>query len=568
VYVKLDLMSGSRALVKALEKEGVDVAFGIPGGAIMPVYDELLNSGIRHVLARHEQSAAHMADGYARASGKVGVCIATSGPGATNLATGVATAYMDSTPLLAITGQVPTSMMARDSFQEIDAVGIYTHMTKYSFQPLRPSDIPWTVRAAFFLASTGRTGPVHIDMPKDVQTGEAEMTFPDQVIIRGYRPYVPPDPAAIAVALDMLLNAERPIILAGGGVIKSGAHEYLLQLAESALIPIATTLMGKGAVPEDHPLALGLVGMHGTVHANKLVNEADLVLAVGVRFSDRTTMEVKGFAPDAKIVHFDVDPTEVGKNVKTHHAVTGDLKSSLRLLLEMFRERARTGNWGAWRRRVDEVVSEWRDRIVSVKSEFSPPYILRAMRELLPPDSIVTTEVGQNQMWAALYFKVLRPRTFITSGGLGTMGFGFPAAIGAKAARPDVPVVDIAGDGSFMMTMNSLATSVNEKLPVVAVILNNSSLGMVAQWQRLFYNRRYAATIFDANPDFVRLAESFGAEGARVYSLDEFRSVFRSAIRSDVATIIDVPIHPEEDVFPFVGPGRTLNEMLLGDGRE
>jgi acetolactate synthase-1/2/3 large subunit len=561
-------MSGSRALIKALEREGVDVVFGIPGGAIMPVYDELLNSGLRHVLARHEQSAAHMADGYARASGRVGVCMATSGPGATNLLTGVATAYLDSTPLVAITGQVPTHMMGRDAFQEIDAVGIYTHVTKYSFQPQRPEEIPWTVRAAFFLASTGRTGPVHIDLPKDVQTGEAEMAFPDAVEIRGYRPYVPPDPAAVARALDMLLESERPIILAGGGVIKSGAHDYLLQLAESALIPVASTLMGKGAIPEDHPLALGLVGMHGTVQANKLVNEADLILAIGVRFSDRTTMEVRGFAPDARIVHFDVDPTEVSKNVRASHAVIGDLRSSLRLLLEMFRERARTGNWGAWRRRVNEVSSEWRDRILGTKSEFSPPYLLRAMREVLPPGAIVATEVGQNQMWAALYFRALRPRTFITSGGLGTMGFGFPAAIGAKAARPDVPVVDIAGDGSFMMTMNSLATSIDEKLPVIVVILNNSSLGMVAQWQRLFYNRRYAATLFGANPDFVRLAESFGAEGVRVYSLDEFRSALARAMRTEVTTVIDVPIHPEEDVFPFVGPGSTLSEVMLGDGRE
>jgi len=564
----VNYMSGSRALIKALEREGVDVVFGIPGGAIMPVYDELLNSGLRHVLARHEQSAAHMADGYARASGRVGVCMATSGPGATNLLTGVATAYLDSTPLVAITGQVPTHMMGRDAFQEIDAVGIYTHVTKYSFQPQRPEEIPWTVRAAFFLASTGRTGPVHIDLPKDVQTGEAEMAFPDAVEIRGYRPRLPPDPAAVARALDMLLESERPIILAGGGVIKSGAHDYLLQLAESALIPVASTLMGKGAIPEDHPLALGLVGMHGTVQANKLVNEADLILAIGVRFSDRTTMEVRGFAPDARIVHFDVDPTEVSKNVRASHAVIGDLRSSLKLLLEMFRERARTGNWGAWRRRVNEVSSEWRDRILGTKSEFSPPYLLKAMREVLPPGAIVATEVGQNQMWAALYFRALRPRTFITSGGLGTMGFGFPAAIGAKAARPDVPVVDIAGDGSFMMTMNSLATSIDEKLPVIVVILNNSSLGMVAQWQRLFYNRRYAATLFGANPDFVRLAESFGAEGVRVYSLDEFRSALARAMRTEVTTVIDVPIHPEEDVFPFVGPGSTLSEVMLGDGRE
>lgn len=557
------VMSGAKAFVKALEGEDVDVIFGIPGGSIMSIYDELLNTGIRHILARHEQSAAHMADGYARASGRVGVCMATSGPGATNMATGVATAYMDSTPMVAITGQVPTYMMARDAFQEIDSTGIYTHITKYSFQPLRPSEVPWTVKAAFYLASTGRTSPIHIDMPKDVQTGEEEIPFPDSVTIRGYRRYVPPDPAAVAKAVDLLLESNRPVILAGGGVIKGGAYDLLLRFAESMNIPVATTLMGKGAIPENHPLALGPVGMHGTVQANKLINETDLIMAIGVRFSDRTTMEVSGFAVDAKIVHFDVDPTEIGKNVTAYHGIIGDLRTSLKLMIDILHERTRRGKWGSWLKRVKELREEWHDKIVGVKSKFSPPHMLKIMRELLPPDSIVTTEVGQNQMWAELYFKVLKPRTFITSGGLGTMGFGFPAAIGAKAARPDVPVVDIAGDGSFLMTMNSLATSVEEGLPVIVVILNNSSLGMVAQWQRLFYNRRYSAVLFSSIPDFVKLAESFGAEGVRVYTLDEFKRAFTESLKGDVTTVIDVPIHPEEDVYPFVGPGKTLKDILL-----
>lgn len=559
------LMSGAKALVKALEREGVKTIFGLPGGAIMPVYDELLDSEIRHVLVRHEQCAAHMADGYARASGRVGVCMATSGPGATNLLTGVATAYLDSTPMVAITGQVPTFMMGRDAFQEVDATGIFTPVTKYTFQPTRASEIPRVVRTAFFLASTGRTAPVLIDLPKDVQTNEDEMVFPEEVVVRGYKPYIPPKPEDVAKAVNLLMESERPIILAGGGVVKSNAYHELLALAETANIPVATTLMGKGCIPENHPLSLGPVGMHGTVQANKLINESDLILAIGVRFSDRTTMKVSGFAPEARIIHIDIDPTEVNKNVAAYHAVVGDIKSSLKLMVKELKERIRSGKWVSWLKRVKEVKDLWEDRVLGAKSNFSPPYILKALRELLPPNAIVTTEVGQNQMWAELYWKALGPRTFITSGGLGTMGFGFPAAIGAKAAKPEAPVLDIAGDGSFLMTMQELATSVAEKLPVIVLILNNSSLGMVAQWQRFFYNRRYSSVMLGPTPDFVRLAESFGAQGARVYDLEEFKRVVKDALRTEVTTVIDVPVHPEENVLPFVGPGMSLNEMILED---
>lgn len=560
------IYSGARALVEALKREGVEVTFGIPGGAIMPVYDELRDSGIRHILARHEQSAAHMADGYARASGKVGVAMATSGPGATNLVTGIATAYMDSVPLVAITGQVPTYQLGTDAFQEVDTVGIFNPVTKYIFQPKSPAEVPYAVKAAFYLASTGRTMPVLIDLPKDVQMKEAEVVFPDRVEIRGYAPYHRPDPIAVEKAAEMLLNAERPIILAGGGVIRSNSSDLLVALAEYIMTPVATTLMGKGSIPENHPLAMGPIGMHGAYHANKLIMEADLILSIGVRFSDRSTMNVEEFAKERKIIHFDIDPTEIGKNVKPTHYVIGELREALKMLLEAVKRRIMAREDSLWARRAMELKKEYDDKIFGAERGLCPPKIIKKMRELLPTDAIVTTEVGQNQMWAQLYFKVLKPRTFLTSGGLGTMGYGFPAAIGAKAARPDVPVVDIAGDGSFLMTSNSLATSVTEGLPVVVCILNNSVLGMVAQWQRIFYNGRYSAVWLGSTPDFVELAKAYKAEGVRVYSIEEFERAFKEAIKDEITTVIDIPISPEDDVFPFVPVGASLKDMLTGRG--
>jgi acetolactate synthase-1/2/3 large subunit len=560
----LVVYSGARALIESLKREGVKIIFGIPGGAIMPVYDELKDSEIRHVLARHEQSAAHMADGYARASGRVGVAMATSGPGATNLVTGVATAYMDSIPLVAITGQVPTYQLGTDAFQETDTLGVFNPITKYVFQPRTPANVPYAVKAAFYLASTGRTAPVVVDLPKDVQVGKADMMFPDKVEIRGYVPYHIPDPVAIERAAEMLLNAERPVILAGGGVIKSNSYDILLALAEYLMIPVATTLMGKGSIPENHPLAIGPIGMHGTYHANKLIMESDVILSLGVRFSDRSTMDVDEFTKDRKIIHFDIDPTEIGKNIKPVHYVTGELRTAIKMLYDSVKSKVKARKDSLWLRRVEQLRKEYDGKVFGAGEGLRSPNVVKKIREILPLDGIVTTEVGQNQMWAQLYFKVLKPRTFITSGGLGTMGFGFPAAIGAKAAKPEVPVVDIAGDGSFLMTNNSLATSVTEGLPVTVCILNNSSLGMVAQWQRLFYEGRYSAVWLGPTPDFVQLAKAYKAEGVRVHSLEEFEKYLKEAVRNEVATVIDIPISPEEDVFPFVPAGASLKDMMVG----
>ena len=556
-------MTGAKALVEALKRQKVEVIFGIPGGAIMPVYDVLYDTEeIRHVLMRHEQCAAHAADGYARASGRVGVCMATSGPGATNLVTGIANAYMDSSPVVAFTGQVPRAYIGKDAFQETDIIGITTPITKYNFQASRPSDIPWMVRAAFYIASTGRPGPVLIDLPKDVQIEAEEMKFDDDIEIRGYKPNYEPHPLQIERAADLLANAEKPVIIAGGGVISAAATRELIMLAELLQAPVATTLMGKGCIPEDHPLSLGLLGMHGTVASNLTVPEADVLLAVGMRFSDRTTGNVEKFCPDAKIIHIDIDTAEIGKNIEPHIPIVADAKRALKALYDRLIKRLKRKERTKWMSRIAELKKQHEE--MGEKPGLSPPRLMKELRKILPPDAIITTEVGQNQMWAALYLKAYKPRTFISSGGLGTMGFGFPASLGAKVACPDVPVVDIAGDGSFLMTEQDLASSVKEKIPVIVIILDNRYLGMVAQWQRLFYNRRYSATHLGETPDFVKLAEAFGAQGTYVGSISEFRRAVKEAMRSDVTTVIDVPIHPEENVFPMVPPGEEITKMIKG----
>ncbi|MEM2211143.1 MAG: biosynthetic-type acetolactate synthase large subunit [Nitrososphaerales archaeon] len=557
-------MSGAKALIKALKREKVEVIFGLPGGAIMPVYDELYNSDIRHILARHEQSAAHMADGYARVSHKAGVCMATSGPGATNLVTGLANAYMDSSPIVAITGQVPVSMIGKDAFQETDIIGISTPITKYNMQPRDPSEIPLAVKKAFYIATTGRPGPVLIDLPKDVQDKSADMVFPNTIEIRGYRPNIQPDPLAIAKAADLLLSAERPIIMSGGGVIIANAFQELQAVAEFLQAPVATTFKGKGSFPENHPLSLGSIGMHGHPEANKLIIEADVLLAVASRFSDRSVGRFDEFiATGIKIIHADIDPSEIEKNLPVHIPIIGDVKVVLTELLKVLIKKAVKKERTIWLKRVEEVKQEFRSKQDFGSNEITAPKIIKKLRELLPIDTIVTTEVGQNQMWASLHFDVIKPGTFFSSTGLGTMGFGFPAAIGAKVACPNVPVVDIAGDGSFGMTANSLATSVLEKIPVIVVILNNGVLGMVAQWQRMFYNRRMMAVNLHNVPDMVKLAEAYGAQGIRVQSMDEFTKAVKLALSSDVTTVIDVIISPEEDVLPFVAPGSALKDMIL-----
>lgn len=556
-------MSGAKALMVAMEREGVRQVFGLPGGANLPMYDEFARCDIRHILVRHEQSAAHMADGFGRVSRKPGVCFATSGPGATNILTGIATAQADSAPMVAVTGQVPVSMIGRDAFQESDIIGMANPVVKYAFQPRAASEIPESVRKGFFIAETGRPGPVLIDIPKDVQQNEADMVFPNEFQIKGYHPWTDPDVTNVERAIAILLNTERPVILAGGGTIISSAFAELQALAELLMIPVVTTFKGKGAFPENHPLSLGPIGMHGHAEANRIIDQADCVLAIGTRFSDRSVGTFEDFERQRKIIHMDVDPAEIGKNQTTSVAVVGDVRASLRIMLKLLENKPRLVEETAWLKNAKETKSYWKENLKIHPGEMGAAKILRKLRELLPADSIVTTEVGQHQMWASLFFDVIHPGTFFSSTGLGTMGWGFPAAIGAKVARPDVHVVDIAGDGSFNMTENSLATAVLEDIPVIVFLINNYSLGMVAQWQRTFYERRMIGVDQGQCPDYVKLAESYGAQGIRAQSLDELGSAIKAALASDVATVIDIPIDPEEDVLPFVAPGTPLKDMIL-----
>jgi acetolactate synthase-1/2/3 large subunit len=558
-------MAGTKAFVKSLELEGVKHLFGLPGGVVIPLCDEILNGDFRFILARHEQGAAHMADGYARATGGVGVCLATSGPGAANLVTGVATANIDSSAIVAFTGQVTRAVIGTDAFQEVDIIGCSASVTKYNMQVRKTSEIPRAVKAAFQIASTGRKGAVLVDLPKDVTTDIEDVTFPETVKLRGYHPNYQPDPREVEWAATLLAKAKKPVVVAGGGVINSGSTRELVALSEYLMAPTATTLMGKGAFPADHPLSLGLCGMHGTQAANNIVPEADVLLIVGARLSDRTTGNVKSFAPNAKIIHLDIDRSEIDKNVETVTRVVGDASLALRGLLYNVSKLRAGGDLGnQWGKKVTEFRHQVNGNGNGHKEGYlRAPDVVRLLRNTLPREAIVTTEVGQCQMWAALHYDAYDPRTFFTSGGMGTMGWGFPAAIGVKAAKPDVPVVDIAGDGSFGMTENSMATSVEEELPVVVVVLNNQMLGMVAQWQRLFFDHRYSAVKLNGNPDMVKLAEAYGAEGVRVDSLGAFEAAVRRAIKSDVSTVIDVPIDPEENVYPIVPPGAGLKDALL-----
>ena len=561
---KMETMTGAKALMTAMEKEGVKQVFGLPGGANLPMYDEFARCDIRHILVRHEQSGAHMADGFGRVSRKPGVCFATSGPGATNILTGIATAQADSAPMIAVTGQVPVNMIGKDAFQESDIIGMANPVVKYAFQPRSAAEIPEVVKKGFFIAESGRPGPVLIDIPKDVQTGEAQMDFPDEIKIQGYHPWADPDIVNVQRAIDMLLHAEKPIILAGGGAIISSAFAELQAVAETLMLPVVSTFKGKGAFPENHPLSLGPIGMHGHAEANKMMAEADCVLAIGTRFSDRSVGTFEAFEKRLKIIHMDVDPAEIGKNQNAQIAVVGDVKVNLRVMVKLLLQKAiKTTAESPWLKHVKETKAYWKENLKIHPGEMGAAKILRKLRELLPKESIVTTEVGQHQMWASLFYDVIQPGTFFSSTGLGTMGWGFPAAIGAKVARPDVPVVDIAGDGSFSMTENSLATAVLEDIPVIVFILNNSILGMVAQWQRTFYDRRMIGVEQHSCPDYVKLAESYGAQGIRAQSMDELDKAIKNALSSDVATVIDIPIDPEEDVLPFVAPGTSLSDMVL-----
>lgn len=555
-------MKGAEAIVKSLEKEGVEVIFGIPGGVSIPLYDVLYDSKIRHILVRHEQAAAHAAEGYARVSGKTGVCHATSGPGATNLTTGIVNAYMDSFPIIALTGQVAMPFLGKDAFQETDPIGITMPASKHSFQLRTVEEIPEIIKKAFLIASTGRPGPVLIDMPKDIQEKEGNIKFPKTVDLPGYKPTLKGNPKQIKKAADMLLGAKRPMILAGGGVIIANAGRELMALAELLMTPVATSLMGKGAFPETHPLAVGMIGMHGRKAGNYAINDADVILAIGCRFSDRTTAVVSCFAPEAKIIHADIDPAEIGKNVRVNLPIVGDARYVLKDMLKLLKAKAKKGKENEWTKKIAKYKKEFSPKMDYNDVPLKPQKIIKEIMNTLAADDIVATEVGQCQMWAAHYLGRTKPRTFLSSGGLGTMGFGFPAAIGAKVAKPERNVIDIAGDGSFLMNSQELATVVTEDIPVVAAVFNNRYLGMVRQWQELFYERRYSAVDLGNSPDFVKLAEAYGAKGIRVEKPKDIAPAVKEAFKSGKPTVIDFTINHEENIFPMVPPGKCLKDII------
>ncbi len=552
-------MKGAQILIEGLKREGVQIMFGYPGGAVLPIFDHLYDTSIKFILTRHEQAAAHAADGYARATGKVGVCIATSGPGATNLTTGIATAYMDSIPIVAITGQVKTFLIGNDAFQEADVTGITRPITKHNYLVRDVRDLSRIVREAFHIASTGRPGPVLIDIPADVQTHESDFEWPEEVEIRGYKPTYFGHPGQIKKAARLISKSKKPLIYAGGGVISSAAETELKTLAEKVNIPVTLTLMGLGAFAGTHPLCLGMLGMHGTAFANYAIMNADLVIAIGARFDDRVTGRLDAFAPHAKIIHIDIDPSSISKNVKVDIPIVGDAKFILKQLLEELNKLPDTKEWLA-------AIEQWKKKhplIYKEGGKIKPQYVIEQIYEATKGDAIIATEVGQNQMWAVQWYKYDKPRRLLSSGGLGTMGYGFPAAIGAKAGCPDKQVFDIAGDGSIQMNIQELATAVNNKLNVKVAILNNCYLGMVRQWQELFYKRRYSYTYL-GNPDFVKLAESYGAVGLRVTRKEEVRPAIDKALSTDNVVFIDFHIEPEENVFPMVPAGEAIDRMIGG----
>ncbi|VVB86709.1 3D-(3,5/4)-trihydroxycyclohexane-1,2-dione hydrolase [uncultured archaeon] len=551
-------MSGSKAIIESLRMEDVDVIFGYPGGQVLPLYDELYDADIRHILVRHEQAAAHAADGYARATGKVGVCLATSGPGATNLVTGIATAYMDSVPIIAITGQVPRPLIGNDAFQEANITGITLPITKHNYLVQDIKDIPRIFKESFYIARTGRPGPVLIDVPKDTQVEIIEFEYPAEVKLRGYKPTYTGTEQQVKKAASLIIKAEKPIFYVGGGVIFSNATEELHALAECIMAPVTTTLMGMGAFPSAHPLSLGMLGMHGTRYANYAIQESDLIIAVGVRFDDRVTGKISAFAPNAKIIHIDIDPAEIGKNVRVDVPIVGDAKNILKSLLKFIKqEQMKTEAW-------NKKIADWKKEYpLTYKKDnlLRPQFVVEQISEICP-DAIIVTEVGQNQMWAAQFFNYRNPRTFISSGGLGTMGYGFPAAMGVKVGKPESTVIDIAGDGSFQMNSQELATVVQEDIPVIVAILNNGFLGMVRQWQELFFNRRFSSTCLEGSVDFVKLAEAYGAVGLRAKKKSEVKDVITEAVKSGCPAVIDFVVEREENVSPMVPAGAAINEIL------
>ena len=559
--------TGAQILLESMKREGVDVLFGYPGGAVIDIYDELpRHPELRHVLVRHEQGAVHAADGYARASGKVGVSLVTSGPGATNAVTGIATAYSDSIPLVIFTGQVPTQLIGNDAFQEVDIVGITRPCTKHNFLVKDISKLALTIRQAFYLARSGRPGPVLVDLPKDVMQKRTEFVWPEDVYMRSYNPTYKPNLNQLRRSVEELAKAERPVILAGGGVILSNAAEALTGLARKLSIPVTCTLMGLGGFPATDPLWLGMVGMHGTYAANLAINNCDVLMCVGARFDDRVTGRLAAFAPKARIVHIDIDPTSIRKNVEVHVPVVGDCRLALEGIGEICDAKLENKDWAGEHAAWLAAVAEWKSSkplCYQENGNIKPQAVIEALYDITGGDAIIATEVGQHQMWVAQFYSFTKPRTLLTSGGLGTMGYGFPASVGAQFAFPDKKVIAVAGDGSLQMNIQELATVVSNKLPIKVVILNNRYLGMVRQWQELFYNNNYSSTNMEAQPDFVKLAEAYGAEGYRIEKAEDMRAVLEKALASPNPAFIDVVVEREENVYPIVPAGAALDEMLL-----
>lgn len=561
------LMNGAQAILESLRREEVDIVFGYPGGAVLDLYDAVYQAKFPHILTRHEQGAVHAADGYARATGKVGVCFATSGPGATNLITGIATANMDSIPMVCFTGQVGNPYIGKDSFQEADIVGITTPITKHNYLVKKVEQLPRVIKEAFFIARTGRPGPVVIDIAKDVFSTQFEYEYPKSVNLRGYSGEFTGNEEEIVAAVEAIKKAKRPLFFIGGGMTLSGQSKLFREVVKLSSIPVVSSLMGLGCIPSTDEGFLGMVGMHGSYAANMAVQECDLLITLGARFDDRVTGKLSAFAPNAQIVHFEVDKAEINKNVPVDYPVFGDLRWSMPIFMNLMI------------RSVDdyeERIAEWREHVLAMNKEHPftykpdpntilPQQLIEKVSDLVDDDTIVVTDVGQHQMWAAQFFKSRKPRQFLTSGGLGTMGYGLPAAMGAKLAKPDQRVVVFTGDGSIMMNIQELATMADNDIDVKIVLLHNSVLGMVYQWQKLFYGHRFSNTIMDTKVDFVKLAEAMGIKGVRIQGLEGFEANLKAALEGEGATLIDVILPPNEDVLPMVAPGAQLDNMVLGD---
>lgn len=559
-----DVISGSEILLRCLLLEGVECVFGYPGGAVLYIYDAMHgNPDFRHLLTRHEQGAIHAADGYARTTGQVGVCIATSGPGATNLVTGIANAYMDSVPLVVITGNVATSLIGTDAFQEADITGITMPITKHNYLVRNVEDLPRVIHEAFHIANTGRKGPVLIDIPKDVSAHKTVFrpAIDDKVSIRGYNPTTDPNKKQVEKLITAIEKAERPVILAGGGIVYADASAELIEFVNKTQIPVTTTLLGLGGFPSAHELWMGMPGMHGTYTANMAIQNADLLISIGARFDDRVTMKLDGFAPHAKIAHIDVDPAEIGKNVPTDIPCVGDVK----YVLQYANTKAKKANSEAWIAQIQANKENFPLKYADSDEELKPQWVIELLNETTKGEAIVTTDVGQHQMWAAQYYKFNHPRALVTSGGLGTMGFGFPSAIGAQMGNPDRLVISINGDGGMQMCSQELAVCAIHNIPVKVVIINNQVLGMVRQWQEIIYNNRYSHIDLAGSPDFVKLADAYGVKGLRATNKDEARAAWQEALATDGPVVVEFVVRKEENVFPMVTVGSRIDQMLMGD---